>query len=202
MNPVDICVLVVLLYALWSGWKNGILVQLSGMVGIVLGAWVAYKFSHVVAGWLSPRGVPAEVLFIGVLTAVMVGVIMLARLLTRLLRAGGLAAPLRLLGALFAVAKVGLVLGLLLLAVQTVLPWTENGLPDTLRQAKSYTAIRWVGEYVFPYLSQGTRSLMRELRESYDTVEPTDTSATSEPSETSPASPVVGGDTIASRPER
>ncbi len=198
MNPVDICVLIVLGYCLWSGWKNGILVQLSGIAGIVLGAWVAYKFSHVVAGWFSLGEWPAEALFIVVLVAVMVGVIILARIVTRILRAGGLALPLRVVGALFAVAKGALALGLLLLAVETVLPAGEkNSLPESVRQAKSYTAIRWVGEYVFPYLSQGTRTLMRELRENYDTVDPAGTASGS-----SSEAEVSVGETMASRPVR
>ena len=38
MNIIDILVLVVLVWCVWSGWRSGILVQLSGIVGIVVGA--------------------------------------------------------------------------------------------------------------------------------------------------------------------
>ena len=44
MNIIDILVCLVLVLCVWSGWKNGILVQLSGIVGIIVGTWAAYRF--------------------------------------------------------------------------------------------------------------------------------------------------------------
>lgn len=105
MNIIDILAGLVLVLCLWSGWRSGILVQLSGIVGIVAGTWVAYRFSHAIGRWLDLEEMPSEALFVIVLLGVLVCVILLCQLITRLLKAGGLAGPLRLLGAVFAVAK-------------------------------------------------------------------------------------------------
>lgn len=184
MNIIDILVLVVLVWCVWSGWRSGILVQLSGIVGIVVGAWVAYRFSHAIGRWLDLEELPSEVLFVVVLVGVMVCVILLSHLVTRLLRAGGLAGPLRLLGAGFAVAKGLLLLGLALVALEAVVPWFEPknraSLSRVLNEARSYQVLKRVGGYVFPYVVSGTKAVTEEFEALYPTTDPAGEAASSE----------------------
>lgn len=176
MNIIDILVSLVLVWSLWSGWRNGILVQLSGIVGVVLGTWMAYRFSHAVGEWLDMDEMPAEVLFVIVLLGVLVCVIILCRLITHLLKAGGLALPLRVLGAAFAVAKGVLILGLALVTLETAGPWlspkNRASLNKSLKEARSYAFIKQVGTFVFPYIAEGTKAVARELLENYPTIDP------------------------------
>ena len=178
MNIIDILVCLVVVASVWSGWRSGILVQLSGIVGVVVGAWVAYRFSHTVGQWLDLEEMPSEVLFVIVLVGVMICVILLSHLVTRLMRAGGLAGPLRILGAVFAVAKGLLLAGLALVAVEATLPWLgeKNGasLKHTLNEARSYSLLKGVGGYVFPYIVSGVRAAASDL---YPTTDPAGTSA-------------------------
>lgn len=173
MNIIDILVGLILVLCVWSGWRSGILVQLSGIVGIVAGAWVAYRFSHAIGRWLDLEEMPSEALFVIVLVGVLVCVILLCHLITRLLKAGGLAGPLRLLGALFAVAKGMLLLGLALVALEAAMPWfspkNRASLGKTLKEARSYTLLKQVGTFVFPYIVGGVKA----AADLYPTVEPT-----------------------------
>lgn len=173
MNIIDILVGLVLVLCVWSGWRSGILVQLSGIVGIVAGAWVAYRFSHAIGRWLDLEEMPSEALFVIVLVGVLVCVILLCHLITRLLKAGGLAGPLRLLGALFAVAKGMLLLGLALVALEAAMPWlspkNRASLGKTLKEARSYSLLKQVGTFVFPYIVNGVKA----AADLYPTVEPT-----------------------------
>lgn len=177
MNIIDILVGLVLVLCVWSGWRSGILVQLSGIVGIVIGAWVAYRFSYAVGRWLDLEEMPSEALFVIVLVGVLVCVILLCHLITKLLKAGGLAGPLRVLGALFAVAKGALLLGLALVAIEAAIPWlSENNrasLGKTLKEARSYTLLKSVGGFVFPYIVSGAKAAASEIGGRYPTVEPT-----------------------------
>lgn len=177
MNIIDILVCLVVALCVWNGWRSGILVQLSGIVGVVVGAWVAYRFSHAIGRQLDLEELPSEVLFVIVLVGVMICVILLSHLVTRLLRAGGLAGPLRVLGAAFAVAKGLLLAGLALVALEAALPWLgeKNGasLKHTLNEARSYSLLKGIGSYVFPYIVSGARA----AADLYPTVEPTGAAA-------------------------
>lgn len=84
----------------------------------MVGTWVAYRFSQAIGQWLDLTELPSEVLFVLVLIGVMICVILLSHLVTRLLKTGGLAGPLRLLGALFAVAKGILLAALAVMALR------------------------------------------------------------------------------------
>lgn len=178
MNIIDILVCLVAAVSVWSGWRSGILVQLSGIVGVVVGAWVAYRFSHSVGQWLDLEELPSEVLFVIVLVGVMICVILLSHLVTRLMRAGGLAGPLRVLGAAFAVAKGLLLAGLALVAVEAAAPWVgeknEASLKHTLNEARSYSLLKGVGGYVFPYIVSGVKAAASDF---YPTTDPAGTSA-------------------------
>lgn len=183
MNIIDILAGLVLVLCLWSGWRSGILVQLSGIVGIVAGTWVAYRFSHAIGRWLDLEEMPSEALFVIVLLGVLVCVILLCQLVTRLLKAGGLAGPLRLLGAVFAVAKGVLLLGLALIALEAALPWLSDknraSLGKTLKEARSYEILKGVGGFVFPYIVSGTKAVADEIGDRYPTTEPAGASASS-----------------------
>lgn len=173
MNIIDILVGLVLVLCVWSGWRSGILVQLSGIVGVVAGAWVAYRFSHAIGRWLDLEEMPSEALFVIVLVGVLVCVILLCHLVTKLLKAGGLAGPLRVLGALFAVAKGLLLLGLAVVALEAAMPWfsakNRASLGKTLKEARSYSLLKKVGTFVFPYIVSGAKA----AADLYPTVEPT-----------------------------
>lgn len=181
MNIIDIIACIILVWCVWSGWRSGILVQLSGIVGVVAGVWVAYRFSQAIGQWLDLKEMPAEVLFVVVLIGVMIGVILLSHLVTRLLRAGGLAGPLRVLGALFAVAKGMLLAALAVMALEALRPWLSEknraSFDRTANEARSYSLLKGVGEYVFPYIVGGVRAAAAEF---YPTTEPAGISPSAE----------------------
>lgn len=52
MTTLDIILLLCFLPAIWFGLKKGLVHQLVTVVSLVLGIWVAYRFSSPVAAWL------------------------------------------------------------------------------------------------------------------------------------------------------
>ena len=52
MNAIDLVVCLLLLLALWHGWKQGFIVQVCSLAGILAGIWLASRYGAVVGGWL------------------------------------------------------------------------------------------------------------------------------------------------------
>lgn len=140
---------IVLLYGAWRGWSSGILVQLSGLAGIVAGLWVASHFSAQVGGWLGLEGTSREVLFVVVGLLVLVGVIILMRVLSKILSVGGLSVGIKLLGCVLSVIKTGVLLSLLLLAFVHVNDSFHFVDSPTLAGSNCYAPLLKVGRYVW-----------------------------------------------------
>ena len=54
MSTPDIIILICFLPAIISGIMKGFIEQAVALVSLILGAWLAFKFSTVVSGWLQP----------------------------------------------------------------------------------------------------------------------------------------------------
>ena len=54
MNTLDIIILLCFVPALISGISKGFIEQAIALVSLVLGAWLAYRFSALVSSWLEP----------------------------------------------------------------------------------------------------------------------------------------------------
>lgn len=152
MNPVDIIVAVLLLLALWSGYRAGILRELSGIGGIVMGAYMAQHFSHYFVEWLNIKSDNQLVIFICTLVVVMVAFIALIYIVDKVLTIGGLSFPIRVLGAIAAVLK-GVLLMALALSIYT--HFSDKGTaPELLRESRVYPVISTVAGATFPYLKR------------------------------------------------
>lgn len=154
MNIVDIIVSLILLYSLWQGWSSGVLVQLSGIIGLVAGTWAAYRFTDVVEVWMKIDPTYHIGVFIAVLLAVLIGVIILCQLATRLLESGGLSLPIKLAGAVASALKFALIMALALKVVLIVNRENEFFDIKYLEQARAYEPITKIANYVFPYITQ------------------------------------------------
>jgi membrane protein required for colicin V production len=121
MVVLDIILLIPLLWAVYSGFKKGILVQLGGIVGIVLGIWLAFRFSGRVGEWL---GIDPQFAYyvafalIVILCILLLGVI--GWLLGKIFNFVGLGILNRLGGVVLSLLKTVLILGALLIAFQSI----------------------------------------------------------------------------------
>ena len=52
MNAVDLIVCLVLVLAVWNGWRQGFILQVCSLAGIVAGIWLAAQFGTQVGEWL------------------------------------------------------------------------------------------------------------------------------------------------------
>ena len=52
MNTIDLLVCLVLVLAVWNGWRQGFIVQIFSLAGIVAGIWLAARFGAEVGALL------------------------------------------------------------------------------------------------------------------------------------------------------
>lgn len=168
MNIFDVLIWLLLIYAAYRGWKRGIFTQISGIIGIVLGAWVASNFSHQLAEWFEIESIDNEiVIFIIIVLVVMVGVTLLAKFLNKILHWGGLSFPIRLLGAAFSIVKFFFFISLLLSCYLRVSPMIGKAgeQKNIIEKSFFYEPLLNVSGFVFPYILQGLEAGKKEYNQ-------------------------------------
>ena len=120
MNYFDIVAGLLLLLAAIKGFKDGFVIELASLAALVLGIIGAIRFSELTAEYLA-RFIHNEYLgiiaFAVTFVAVVIGVHLIARLVDKLVKAVALGWFNRLLGLAFGLLKAGLILSVVLLAL-------------------------------------------------------------------------------------
>ena len=153
MNAIDLIVCLVLALAVWNGWRQGFVVQVCSLAGVVAGIWLAAHYGGRVGAWLELDGeFAAAGGFAAVLVAVVLAVAVAARLVRRLCRFAGLGIADILLGVAVSVLKYLLILSALFSAFDKLnADYTLVG-PRTVGQSKCYEPVLRLSEAGFPFL--------------------------------------------------
>lgn len=153
MNAVDLIVCLVLALALWNGWRQGFVLQICSLAGIVVGIWLASRFGAEVGGWLRlDEEVAAAGGFVAVLVAVVLAVAIVGRLVRKLFHFAGLGLADILLGIAVSVVKYLLLLSVLFSAFEKLnVDYSLVG-PQTIEHSRSYKPIQRFSESLFPFL--------------------------------------------------
>lgn len=153
MNAVDLIVCLVLALALWNGWRQGFIVQICSLGGIVVGIWLASRFGAEVGGWLRlDEEVAAAGGFVTVFVAAILVVAVAGRLVRKLFHFAGLGLADTLLGMAVSAVKCLLVLSVLFSAFDKLN--VDYGLvgPKMTEESRSYRPIMRLSESLFPFL--------------------------------------------------
>lgn len=119
MNYIDMFILVLLVYAAFRGFTQGLIMQLTLVIALLLGIFGALKLSGYTADQLEANvNIDPEYLYILALTVtfalVFAGVYLVGRLMEKLVQAAQLSLLNRLAGCFFSIAKIILITGILL----------------------------------------------------------------------------------------
>ena len=143
MSTPDIIILICFLPAIISGIMKGFIEQAVALVSLILGAWLAFKFSTVVSGWLQPYFEVSETVlnvisFVVIMVAVVLVLFVLGKILTGVSKLVMLGWLDRLLGLVFALLKAGLIIGILIILFDTLnvkFEFVEEKVLDEWREA-------------------------------------------------------------------
>ena len=123
MNYIDIIILIPLLYALVKGFSNGLIKEITGLLGLIIGVYVAFNFSS----YLHPRvtsffGDSAQfVPIISFATLFIVSILairLLGYFLDKITKVLALGIISKILGAIFGILKVLVVFSFLLVFIK------------------------------------------------------------------------------------
>lgn len=159
MNTVDIIILVCFIPAIIRGIGKGFIEQAIALISIILGAWLAFKFSSVASAWLQPyldlsETVLHVVSFALIVLVVVIVLFLLGRLLAGIVKLVMLGWLDRLLGLVFAIVKAALVVGLLIILFDTVNVKFELVDSGVLDASVIYGPLKDIAYTIFPYLKE------------------------------------------------
>lgn len=157
MNIIDIIILICLIPALIQGIFKGFISQAISIISLILGAWASARFAGIVCNWLAQYISGSEqvlkiVAFVLIFIVVIVGLTLLGKLLEKVIKLVMLGWVNRLLGAVFALMKWLLVMGLLVIAFNSINETFGLVKPEVLAQSHLYPMLTGIADTVFPYL--------------------------------------------------
>ena len=157
MNYIDLTIGGLLIFGAVRGFFKGLIVEVAAVAALVLGTVGALLFSSVIGDFLSSyfesiTAAPAGVVFALVFISIIVGVNLLAKGVTRLIKLAALGTLNRLLGAFFGALKYALLISGVLLVIDQfsfVFQFFDN---TVLEESTLYGPIKSLGSSFFEWL--------------------------------------------------
>jgi len=122
MNYIDVFLVIVLLWFGYKGFKKGLVFELVSIAALILGVYGGLKFSDVTAGYLASY-IDSEYLTIVSFTVTFLLILVLVfaagKVVERIINMVALKMINKLLGALFAIVKIGLALGVMITIIES-----------------------------------------------------------------------------------
>ena len=152
MNVIDIIALAALAWAVFNGWRHGMIFQIGTLAGIIIGFWVAGRYGPAVGHALRiPDGFAPATGFAMLLIAVMILVALLARGIRRAFNFAGFGTLDIALGVVFSCIKMAVILCALFWILHLVNGPEYRLVPaQTLAESKLYQPILGVAEWFIP----------------------------------------------------
>ena len=154
MGILDIVLGALLVYGLYKGFRNGLLVEIASVIALIVGIYGAIHFSYIAGDYLGKKldWEPDYIKlasFVLTFLAIVVGVNLLGRFLTRVADFAMLGMLNRLAGGIFGLVKVAVILGALLAYLERVdLPLHLID-PESFENSVLYGPVKETGAFVF-----------------------------------------------------
>lgn len=153
MNTLDIILLVILVLAGVDGWRHGVIVQLCGIGGLVIGIWLAIHFSHGMEQWLHFGKTFSTVLgFIVILLLSIVVLGVVGFLFKRIFRLTGFGILDNIGGVVLGVLKIGLLFYFIIASFARMNENVEIINPRIITESKVYNTMGKVTNAISPFL--------------------------------------------------
>ncbi|MDR2937557.1 MAG: CvpA family protein [Prevotellaceae bacterium] len=124
MNIFDLTFALLLAWAILVGVRKGFVAQATSVFALLLGAYISYKFSYLLAKWITDFGVGGMAVQIISFSLTFIGVVLAARLLgsivSRIVSLALMGWVNRLLGVIFSGAKMLLIISIVLVVVNSI----------------------------------------------------------------------------------
>lgn len=157
MNYIDIAIVGLVLFGAVKGFSKGFIIEAASLIALILGLIGALLFSSTVGTLLesffdTDRIPPSGVLFILTFIAIIIGINLLAKFLTRVLKMAALGGLNRILGAIFGGLKFVLILSAVILIMdqfEFLFTFMED---DVIEESQFYEPVKSIGSIVLEWL--------------------------------------------------
>jgi len=157
MNILDIILLICFIPAVVQGIRKGFISQAISIVSLIVGIWLSARFASAVSvwigQWITASGQVLEIVaFALILILVFIALGAIGKLLEATIRLVMLGWLNRLLGVVFALLKTMLVVGLVIMAFNSLNVTFGFVKEEVLNQSMLYPPLKNLANDVFPYL--------------------------------------------------
>jgi uncharacterized membrane protein required for colicin V production len=160
MNWLDIAIILLLVLAVWQGWRQGVVTQVLGLAALALGIFLAAGHGAAIGEWLGMEGTVALVAgFAIVLVVVIVAVVLIGRATRGLFCIVGLGVFDNFLGVLFSALKMMIFVGLFMMIFEVCDPDGRVITQGVRDGSVMYGAVESVCDVVFPFVREMFRGL-------------------------------------------
>ena len=163
MEFIDIVLGALLVFGLIRGLRNGLFVEFASLISFFFGIYIAVKFSYLIGGFIGDSKTAKVAAFVITLILIVVGIHLLAKVLSNIASTLFLGWLNKLGGAFFAVLKTALLLGVVLSLFQKVN--LNNALISKETQEKSlfFNPILKTSEFMLPVLTDWFTDLKKNV---------------------------------------
>ncbi len=170
MALIDIILIIAFFIGTFKGLKNGLFVEFSSFIGLLVGLWCALKFSDVTRNFfgdhLSSNAKVAYILaFIITFLAVVIGISLLAKVLTKIADFSGMGILNNIGGAMFGFLRSLLIMSVLLNIFEKVNFTNVFASEESLQKSVLYRPVKAIGHVVYPFLSSELHEIKIKLPE-------------------------------------
>lgn len=170
MSFFDIIVAALLGYSLYKGIKNGLFVEVASFISLLLGIYLAIKFSSLMTGMISkhvswnPTNIQLTA-FILTFILVVIGVYFLAKILTGIADFAMLGWMNKLGGGLFRILKTILILSVFIALFEKINFNNTFAKKETLDNYIFYNPVKKVAAFVYPSIEKWYETFKKEHSE-------------------------------------
>ena len=160
MGILDIVLGLLLLHGLYTGFKNGLFVEIASIIALIAGLYGAIHFSYIAGEYLSQNMQWNEryiniTAFIITFAIIVLVVQLAAKFLTKIADFAMLGLLNKLAGAIFGTLKVAVIIGALLIFFERANSSVNLVHSDTLEESILYEPIKEIGALVFSKVLKG-----------------------------------------------
>ena len=157
MNILDIILLVCFIPAIFQGIRKGFIAQAISIISIIVGIWASAHFADIVAGWVAQYITASDqilkvVAFALILIAVFLVLAAVGKLLEGMFKLVMLGWLNKVLGVVFALLKTGLIVGVAIMAFNSLNDTFNLVQEPVLNESVLYPPLKKIAFEVFPYL--------------------------------------------------
>ena len=161
MNIFDLIVYIALAWAVFNGWRRGLLLQLLSLVAVVAAIYLGIRFGLELGVMLGMEGTTAHIGgFIAIFFGALIAISLLGRLLRGVFRLAGLGVVDTLLGILLSVVKVGLIVSVLFSWFSALNHDYRLASKEKIESSRWFEPVSGVIDKVTPYFNELTNKLL------------------------------------------